>query len=247
MKQVEVIGARARNWPIRDGKDQIRLVTSSSATTSSDGSSQAGAARGADEVSVRSGRSRGSTTNAMNDPHASLQLFQPRDVNQEPTESRPAGPRTQSMKPPPRDLGELFVDEASASAAAVDDTESPAKRGIPVKAGGGRHFKGNRLFDEAGDEEEAPTPQSSVKTNSKKYQHFEFGDGEDTPKIKESHRSSRSQHQSTWDFEDFNTPAKPKTKILSQNVRHFGWSDNEVGDSMILNLLRLIFFLSLHC
>ncbi|CAI6331571.1 unnamed protein product [Periconia digitata] len=227
LKQIEVIGARARNWPIRDGKDQIRLVASSAKIVPSADSSKAGAARGEDEVSVRSSRSRGSTTNAMNDPHASLQLFQARDVNRESSESRPAGPRTQSMKPPPRDLGELFVDEASAAAANPND--SPAKHGIPTKSGGGRNFKSNRLFDEAGEEETAPTPMSSVKTNAKKYSHFEFGDGEDTPKVKEGHRSSRSHHQSNWDFEDFNTPAKTKTKILSQNVRHFGWSDDEVS------------------
>lgn len=99
--------------------------------------------------------------------------------------------------------------------------------GIPVKAGGGKNFKPNRLFGE--DDEPAPTPMS-IKTSSKKYDHFEFDDGEnqDTPKVREPLRPINKKHQSQWDFEDFVTPEKTKTKILSQNQRSIGWSDDEV-------------------
>lgn len=96
------------------------------------------------------------------------------------------------------------------------------------RVGGGKNFKPNRLFDE--DDEPAPAPMS-VKTNAKKYDHFEFDDGEnqDTPKVHNPARSTNKKHQSQWDFEDFVTPEKTKTKILSNNVRNFGWSDDEVG------------------
>lgn len=187
----------------------------------------------------------------MNDPHASLQLFQSRDVNQEErSESRHGRaqlPRTQSMKPPPRDLSELFVDEASAAAGAPQEGDSPARRGIPVKSGGGRNHKTNRLFDDADDGEAVPVP-SSVKTNEKKYKHFEFdeqGVEDDSPKRREGSRSSKSAHQTSWDFDDFNTPAKTKTKILGQNVRHFGWSDDEVSAYYKPEPLEVDFLLSI--
>ncbi|KAF2635295.1 hypothetical protein P280DRAFT_553820 [Massarina eburnea CBS 473.64] len=225
LKQVEVMGARARNWPVRDGKDQLRLIATSSAKYTQDKPANGSAGRGADEVSIVERSSRKPNKNAMNDPYASLDLFQPRDVNQDVSPSRQPAPRTQSAKPPPRDLNELFVGEESGPAPAV--TESPSKHGIPVKAGGGKNYKGNRLF---GDEEEeaAPTAMSTRKTNSKKYEHFEFGDGEDTPKVRAARpANAKPQHQANWDFEDFVTPEKTKSKVLSQNVRHFGWSDDE--------------------
>lgn len=202
LKQIDVIGSRSRNWPIRDGKDQSRLISSSTAAAaqvaSSPSSRPSTASRGADEVSVSS-RSRGST-NAMNDPHASLSLFQPRNVNQDDEHtSRPIAPRVQSAKPPPREYSELFVGESTGS-------PSPSPQKIPVKNGGGKNFKANRLFDEAEEDQAALTP-ASVKTNANKYNHFEFGDGEDTPKVRESTRpSTRSSHQTNWGFEDFVTP-----------------------------------------
>lgn len=98
-----------------------------------------------------------------------------------------------------------------------------------MKSGGGKNFQRSRLFDE--EDEPVATP-FSVKTNAKKYNHFEFGENEDeaTPKAQETSRpKSKAQHTSQWDFEDFATPAKTNLKILANNVRHFGWSDDEVS------------------
>jgi hypothetical protein len=161
----------------------------------------------------------------MNDPHATLNLFQPRDIEHENSSyAQPIAPRAQSAKPPPREYSELFVGEDSKS-----PTPSPQKERIPSKAGGGKNYKPSRLFEE--EEEPAATPMS-VKTNSKKYNHFEFGEGEDasTPKASEqAPKPIKTKHMSQWNFEDFDTPAKPKTKVLPAAVRHFGWSDDEVG------------------
>lgn len=235
LKQVEVIGARARNWPIRDAKEQIRLITSSSVdehTASSAASSRRSTtSRGADDVTIteRPASSRSNASNnAMRDPHATLNLFQPRDIEQERNTSafsQPIAPRTQSAKPPPREYSELFVGQDPTSPT-PSGASSPHKERIPRKAGGGKNVPENRLF-----KEEAPvsTP-LSVKTNSKKYNHFDFGDGEDadeTPKGNKP-RPNRAKHQSQWDFEDFVTPEKTKPKVLGQAVRHFGWSDDEV-------------------
>lgn len=221
LKQIDVIGSRSRNWPIRDGKEQSRLIASSSAVVAQAGSSPSrpstAASRGADEVSISS-RSRGSTNNAMNDPHASLSLFQNRDVNDDDAYvARPIAPRVQSAKPPPREYSELFVGEGGGS-------PSPSPQKIPVKSGGGKNHKANRLFAEESDH--VPVP-ASVKTNAKKYNHFEFGDGEETPKVRETSRPPARGKQ--WDFEDFATPSKPKTKTHPQAERHFGWSDDEVS------------------
>ncbi|ORX93694.1 hypothetical protein BCR34DRAFT_608481 [Clohesyomyces aquaticus] len=236
LKQIDVIGARARNWPIRDGKDQARLIASSAglvAQPESVASSRRSTASrgGPDDVVVtnRPASSASSVSNAMNDPHATLSLFQPRDVNQEPSYSRPIAPRAMSAKPAPREYSELFAGgEEPESPSPANTSNSPQKP--RHKSGAGKNFKPNRLFDE--DVQEMPTPMS-VKTNSKKYNHFEFGQKDDddaTPKVRETARSKeKNKHMSQWDFEDFVTPDKPKQKILGQAVRHFGWSDDEVG------------------
>ena len=234
LKQIDVIGARARNWSIRDGKDQIRLVASSAAGTAqsspADSSRPSTAARGPDEVSIseRPISSRRSTNNAMNDPHATLSLFEPRRVDDEDESvSHPAAPRAQSAKPQPRELSELFVGGDPGTPLPANGSSPPQSRGVAPKSGAGKNFKPNRLFDET-QEEPGPAPMS-VKTNTKKYDHFEFGDGEDTPKVRPTARPTSKKHLSQWDFEDFVTPEKTKTKVLGQNVRHFGWSDDEVG------------------
>lgn len=106
LKQIDVIGARARNWPIRDGKDQIRLIASSASHTHQPEQPS----RGREEVAARERPARRPTKNAMNDPHASLALFENRQPEEEGEyEAHPIASRAQSAKPPPRNLGELFV------------------------------------------------------------------------------------------------------------------------------------------
>lgn len=230
LKQIDVIGARSRNWPIRESQEQSKLIASTAAAVAQPDSEPASrrstTSRGADEVSIAS-RSRGSTNNAMNDPHASLSLFQNRSIDEddESQDSKPIAPRAQSAKPPPREYSELFVGENSAS-------PSPSPQKIPVKAGSGKNYKASRLFEEDEEEDTAAVKGPGVKTNPKKYEHFTFGDGpeEDSSKVRSTARAqSKGKGQANWDFEDFATPAKTKTKTQPQAVRHFGWSDDEVG------------------
>ncbi|KAI8940216.1 hypothetical protein NX059_003921 [Plenodomus lindquistii] len=229
LKQIDVIGSRSRNWPIRDGKDQSRLIATNAASTANGVSAASSrpptaASRGADNVSVSS-RSRGST-NATNDPHASLSLFAPRQVSEgESHSSHPTAPRAQSAKPQPREYSELFVGEDSGS-------PSPSPQRIPAKAGSGKNFKTSRLFDEETEEDRVAATPQGVKTNAKKYSHFEFGDGdgEETPKIRDTARAlPKGKSQASWNFEDFATPNKIEAKTQPQAVRHFGWSDDDVG------------------
>ena len=229
LKQMDVIGARSRNWPIRDSSEQSRLIAASSKAVAQSEPSHSSRPRGDDEVSVTS-RSRGSASNASNatnDPHASLSLFQPRSVHDEDDarSSQPIAARVQSAKPPPREYSELFVGADSGS-------PSPSPQKIPTKAGGGKNYRANRIFDEADEDGASPAKGPGVKTNPKKYEHFTFGDnaeGDATQPRNTARPETKAKSQATWDFEDFATPAKVKQKTQPQAVRHFGWSDDEVG------------------
>ena len=247
-----MIGARARNWPIRDGKDQARLIASSASfmtrPPSTTSSRRSTVSRDPNEVILtdRPASSR-SSISATGDPHASLSLFQPREINQETSFPRPTAPRAQSAKPPPRDYSELFADEGPEPPTPSIASPSPQKNGIPVKAGSGKNFISNRLFEETEGEKALKSP-VGVKTNAKKYNHFEFGDGNDdqaTAKVRETAHSTKSKHMSQWDFEDFVTPEKPGTKVLGQAVRHFGWSDDEVGPYVYFEVSSLLSSLGL--
>lgn len=230
LKQVDVIGARAKNWPIRDGKDQIRLITKTStgdqnAAPGTSYSSHAPAASfsrrstqsSTNEVSANS-RSRGSTASATGDPHATLSLFAPRDVNAEPEDSRRSGApsyaRASSAKPPSRDLTDIL--------AAPEDggPDSPQGRSrSPSKAGSQKNYSRIRLFDHDGPEE-APSPAKETK----KYNHFEFGNGEEAAKAK---ANANGKHQAQWGFEDFVTPDKVKSKPRNPDMRTMSWEDPE--------------------
>jgi len=119
LKLVDVIGARAKNWPIRDGKDQARLIASSAAnTTQGNGSLQSSAKNGSrdpNEVVITS-KPTEPRKNVTGDPHASLSLFGPRDDDSAnvPKAVAPRG----SAKPPPRDYHDLFVGDDSPDASA---------------------------------------------------------------------------------------------------------------------------------
>jgi hypothetical protein len=226
LKQVDVIGARSRNWPIRDGKDQVRLIsrsaeieqTSSQAPTYSRRSTKSS---DRDEVVVNS-RSRGSTTSATGDPHASLSLFAPRDVNADEGDYRSSGPsyaRASSAKPPTRNLTDIL--------AAPEDrgngTSSHVRSASPSKAGSGKNYGPIRLFDDQ--EPTGTSPERGTKGGiARQTSHFEFGDGEEATSKK---NAPTGKHSSQWNFEDFVTPDKPKPKVRTSDNRTMTWEDDE--------------------
>ncbi|KAF2099587.1 hypothetical protein NA57DRAFT_25417, partial [Rhizodiscina lignyota] len=230
LKQIDVIGARGRNWPLRDGKDQARLIASNSSapveqapiasrrTTTSEPDSR--------------GRSRGSTsTSATGDPHASLSLFAPRQDDDggsfSPTSGASVATRV-SARPPTRDLTDLLAEDAPSPASTIQNP-SPKKNGNHARAGAGKNYHPVRLFDE--NDERPVSPEKVVKPNSKKYQHFEFGQGEEAPPenpaVLAALEERNRKHASQWAFEDFVTPDKVKPKLRTQDMRTFGWSDDE--------------------
>lgn len=278
LKQVDVIGARARNWPIRDGKDQSRLIrTTESITSQSQDSNQSAARIGAQDAGGVETPSRlKSSKNVTGDPHASLSLFTqvpqqesshfpavvpprasakppPRDYHDlfasneadgsQAAQGRQNSPskdhrhKAQSANPPPRDYHDLFVGEESISALSEANSSSPQKGHksnpsgtIAPKGGSGKNFQPSRLFE---NENEPPgtsneSPGKFVKLDPKKFTHFDFGEGQDATRSQGPNGARlKNKHVSQWGFEDFVTPEKLPQKIRSQDVRHFGWGDDD--------------------
>lgn len=273
-----MIGARARNWPIRDGKDQARLIASSAAHSHTNDSISDNRNGSQDQNDGVTSKHATSSKNVTGDPHASLSLFAPRDTNNLPSH-QPATVATRlSAKPPPRDYHDLFAgNESDGSSAANVKNSSPQKenRGLkaqtanppprdyhdlfvgnesdasPVhtkqlspqkdktstpiapKGGYGKNFQPSRLFETENAQPGTPgtpvePPEKFYKPHPDKYNHFELGaSNEDAAKGRKLPPRPKSKHQSQWDFEDFMTPDKVPQKIRDQDIRHFGWSDDE--------------------
>ncbi|KAL8821488.1 MAG: hypothetical protein Q9223_000454 [Gallowayella weberi] len=280
LKQVEVVGSRGKNWPIRDGKDHVKLIASSAAAASSTVTSRPTMSNGSQDPNevVITSKPTEARKNATRDPHASLSLFSgrddeyeasqkptiaaprgsarptPRDYNElfgdnDPEPSRPAqrptspkkgarpGSKDQTAKPAPRDYHDLFVgDENDASPSSKARATSPQKENAPItKAGSGKNFQPNRLFGDTSEQSATPgaqSPDKLRKPHPTKFNHFDFDD-EPPPKKAEQPLPNRPQtkHQNQWDFKDFSTPEKIPQKIRSQDVRHFGWGDDDTSSN----------------
>ncbi|KAL9128802.1 MAG: hypothetical protein Q9217_002583 [Psora testacea] len=127
LKQIDVIGARARNWPIRDGKDQARLIALGASGNEQDSRPSTAVSSTSSREPGTAGKPRSQSNNVTRDPHASLALFAPRD--QEVDSSAPAvfAPRP-SAKPAPRNYHDLFVgDDSDASPQTRKRPTSPTK------------------------------------------------------------------------------------------------------------------------
>ena len=171
-----------------------------------------------------------------NDPNKSstAEGIQGADSQKENQSMRPPPPKAQTSKPPPRDYHDLFVgnDSDNSPVAAKGKATLPKKdilspnfpgdRAVAPKGGAGKNYHASRLFNT--DPDEPGTQQSPYKPHPKKYEHFDFGDGDDGPKVE---NRPKTKHQSQWDFEDFATPVKPN-KIRDHDKRHFGWEEDEL-------------------
>lgn len=207
LRSIDVIGSRGRNWPIRDGKDQARLIASSAAHKAAKALPENG-------NGPRSGR-----IGANGDPHSSLSLFTPREeFVREPLSENPVAPR-ETARPAPRDYHDLF-------AAGVQDesvlASSPVKEdAMPLKSGAGKHHQDNRLFDEP-EATAQPIADRAIKTNPDKFNHFQFGDAA----APVSNAGKVNRFTSQWDFSDFATPQKAPTGIRDRNARQLAWTDD---------------------
>ena len=228
LKQVGIIGASGRNWPLVDGKEQARLIAGATVGTVLDGTTERG--RATDQVTVTS-RVVSPSKKHIADPYSSLAKtgFAPEHDTARVTSPTPIAPRA-SAKPAPRDLAELFVNGEDGARPV-----SPTKENQPIAPKGAasvhRH-QGARIFDDIPVEE---SPTARYKSDPKKYSHFELGHGEEIPEepVQQpqarpiSMRPNSKKHMSQWQFEDFSTPVKPGNKVRGHEVRHYGWSDDE--------------------
>lgn len=231
-----MIGSRGKNWPVTDGKDQIRLMQNSSTAAASAASDLPTSPRGRSEnQSMASSRNVSPSKKHIKDPYASLNLFSPKggDENQSILGPNAVAPRA-SARPPPREMSELF-------AAGHEDNEPGSPKKGPVdtvmapKGGGSQKFAPSRLFT---DDDGTPAA-VGYKSHPAKYNHFDLGDGieddpmqhhENTPKPKTvvPTRPKVSKPLSQWDFSDFATPAKVVQKIRGQDVVHFSLDDPSI-------------------
>ncbi|KAI1419448.1 hypothetical protein F5Y12DRAFT_777783 [Xylaria sp. FL1777] len=126
LKQLDIIGKTGRNWPIRDSKDQIRMIENCA-------KSAAGASASTQPSTTIPNHSRGKSTNALRDPHASLSLFESRE-EQEGTLASVISPRG-GIRPRQRDFTEILGDEPddapSSPSAGRHRSNSPSKTIAP--------------------------------------------------------------------------------------------------------------------
>ncbi|KAI0838992.1 hypothetical protein F5Y06DRAFT_37152 [Hypoxylon sp. FL0890] len=248
LKQLDVIGKTGRNWPIRDSTEQIKLIE-----TSIKSSSDAGSNKDPYELAVRS---RGNSTNALRDPHASLALFAPREEIDE-SIAAVISPRG-GARPRQRDLTEILGDEpvegpsrersespskAVAPKAGVEkkfqpirlfEEEETAEDTVAPKAGLEKKFQPIRLFEEETAEENSPeavaSPSRFIRPNPKKYSHFDFDDGsnesQEAPQPADS-TPKKTKHGSQWSFDDFNTPHKAKPSKVLQKQNVRHWGTED--------------------
>ena len=226
LKQVEAIGRTGRNWPIRDGRAQIDTISKSLKSTGINPDKQpALPVRGPNEVVIQEHHKRTSVS-ATRDPHASLALFAPRDPNEN-TGSTYDGPKVstrESAKPAPRDYGELFANSENDTPGKDGKvrSSSPTKAGgVFAKAGAGKNHTGNRLFEAEDNAPRQASPERK-KTFNQRYQHFDFGDGEDAPQHRPSSNGRGNKSQPSFSFEDFHTPPKVTGKPRRDDERHWG-------------------------
>lgn len=237
--QTDIIGSRGRNWPVVDGKDQIRLIVSSKAEAPTPTPASPTSPRGRGMKENGSGfaaRNPSPNKKHIKDPYASLDLFSPQRTEENQSSSSASqiiAPRA-SAKPPPREMSELF-------AAGHEDLEekpgspkkSYAEPALAPKGAGSQKWGEVRVFEQ---DETVPSPKI-YKTNPARYNHFDLGDNDEEDPLQYRQtskaqplsdvpmRAKTDKHGSQWDFSDFVTPAKVPMKTRAQDKVNIDWGD----------------------
>ncbi|KAK5201127.1 hypothetical protein LTR16_003728 [Cryomyces antarcticus] len=122
------------------------------------------------------------------------------------------------------------IESSDALSADVEMTKN-TENGHAPKAGFGKHYARNRLFDENEPGNKMKSP-DGIKTNPNKYNHFNFGDGEDVAtkaSINDGRPTSSKSNKAvaSWNFEDFVTPEKVRPKEYPGTTQHIDLFENE--------------------
>jgi hypothetical protein len=255
LRQVEVIGARGRSWPIRDGKDQIRLLKTALAERET-----AAVLPTATTLPVRSSSP---SKRRIKDPYAAESLDELLSPNKEAAErearieaskSSSGGKRytkdpygagslneilsptkpapkpvvpfaPSSSRPATRNFSDIFVQDDN-----IPESPSRAQRrapAVPEEDESGRYEK---PVDE---------DRTFYKTIPGKFSHFDIGGDNSDREVKEETRAQHSNiYQSRkWEFaDDYETPVKPKRAPRGEQVRHFDLSEDESPEK--LNVIK---------
>ncbi|KAI1905637.1 hypothetical protein LOZ12_006735 [Ophidiomyces ophidiicola] len=230
LKQVDIIGPRHYNWPIRDGTEQSRLAISSI--------SMAAKALMKRNIKMQQDSPPKITSDQsphpppppfglLDGPHSSeaepvisAALITPQKGDQCQNRSL-STPKVTSRILEHFEFGEAKAPPPSAKYPKTYDhfefgeAKAPARVEVAKTSRVQNHFE----FGEEPPERTKPTKEAI---------HFELGEA--SPSSTTSHipvRPRSSKHESQWDFEDFVTPAKPCQKTRAQDIRHFTWSDED--------------------
>lgn len=158
-----MIGRTGRNWPIRDSKDQLRLIaTSLKATGGATATARPSTASTSTSTSEVINRSRGNSTNILRDPHASLTLF----ASREDADNLPEtviSPYAGGTRPRQKSFAELLGDESyeEPTSPTTGRQRSGSNKAIAPKIGAGKNYHPSRLFDTEED------PESTTESPSK--------------------------------------------------------------------------------
>lgn len=257
LKQVEVIGARGRQWPIRDGKDQTRLLRTAVAVCASPSQpasqqttdlphrpSSPGKRRIKDpygagsltellspskemaelESRAEPPRPASSSKRYTQDPYGAgslTEILSP--TKQPPAHVAPFAPA--SGRPAARHFSDIFVKDDDLP----DSPSKPQRRTPRVQEG-----------DEKADKGPVDEDRHFYKSVPGKYNHFELGGDNSEREIKGEGRHSNHYNTSHWEFNDFATPVKNSRPQRGNEVRHFGFGDeqNDGSPPSKLNVIK---------
>lgn len=246
LKQVEVIGARGKNWPVRDGKDQVKLIAN---VVAAQGATPAPSSQAQEPTPVPAQKAPGSSrpqSRAASDIFGGGDEDDEGAVNDSTPRARdsmisPRAGATKHFRPVRVFGGEDDADEAVTSspvkpkigsnksyqAVRVFDVEQHEESAVQKpRAGLTKSFHPVRVFD-LGEGGAEPPKERQYKTHPNKFSHFDLDAEANAEREVKETPAVRSRPMSQWDFADFYTPEKPRQKVRAQDVRHFGWSDNE--------------------
>ncbi|KAI0404481.1 hypothetical protein F4802DRAFT_567222 [Xylaria palmicola] len=144
LKQLDIIGKTGRNWPIRDSKDQIKMIEDSVKSATGTRASIPQPSAGIPD------RSASKSVSATRDPHASLSLFESREEQEKALASviSPKG----GLRPRQRDFTEILGDEPDAAPPSPSTGRHRSSPDKAVAPRGGPRPRQRDLVEILGDE-----------------------------------------------------------------------------------------------
>jgi hypothetical protein len=249
LKQVEVIGARGRQWPVRDGKDQTRLLRAAE-------TARATPSQLASPQTTLPHRSSSPGKRRIRDPYAAESLTQLISPSKETAEIES---RAAEAAHRPASSGKRYTKDPY-GAGSLNEILSPTKQApahvAPFAPSSGRPATRNfsDIFVKDDDVPDSPSkPQrraprtieeedrpatgpvdedrSFYKTLAGKFSHFEVGADNSDREVKQESRHGQHYHKAHWEFGDFNTPDKTTRSTRGprgeEEVPHFGFGDEQ--------------------